>query len=81
MKSERNSVFILLVEIQSYIHVLTLFIVSVTVRKSSVVNIVGSDNFLALRFVFIILMGVSFNEDGAIACSPICLLLIVLITC
>lgn len=47
----------------------------VTARRSSD----DSDNFLALRFVLMILMGVSF--DGTNACNPTCLLLIVCITC
>lgn len=54
-------------------------IASVTARRSSVVD---NDNFLALRFVLMILIGDSFIAAGVIIVwYPTCLLLIVCITC
>lgn len=52
-------------------------IVSVTARRSSADN----ENFLALRFALISLIGESFTADVVIVCIPTCLLLMVCITC
>lgn len=61
-----------------YVYIFMPFsIVSVAVCTSSF----DTDNFLALRLVLMILIGVSFAADGVIVCKPTCLLLIVCITC
>lgn len=70
-------------ETRFHVYVLAFFsmelIASVTARRSSVVD---NDNFLALRFVLMILIGDSFIAAGVIIVwYPTCLLLIVCITC
>lgn len=57
-----------------YVYIFRLFsIVSVAVCRSSF----DAENFLALRLVLMILIGVSFAAAGAIVCNPTCLLFIV----